>query len=143
MTHHYFDPATGGFFDRRLGTPPTTAQPITAAQHAELLAAQAAGAVIVGGAGGRPRAQAPSAARRRDTLARAVRIEAARRIEAVSPLWRQLNDLRAGGEDAARRFGHIDAIRAASDLIVDQVTELPASALAQFAVRDHPLWPEF
>lgn len=44
-----------------------------------------------------------------------LRVEAARRIEARYPIWRQLNVMREGGEPLAAMTAFIDAVRAASD----------------------------
>jgi len=46
-----------------------------------------------------------------------VRAEAARRIEAAWPLWRQMNTMRAGGDDYAAMGAQIDVIRSASDAL--------------------------
>ena len=46
-----------------------------------------------------------------------VKAEAARRIEAAYPLWRQMNIVREGGAALAAMTAMIDAIRAASDAI--------------------------
>lgn len=47
----------------------------------------------------------------------AIRAEAGRRIEAIAPIWRQLNDLRESSEAGAARFAAIDAVRAWSDAL--------------------------
>lgn len=51
----------------------------------------------------------------RQELVRAIKSAAARRIEAISPAWRQLNDMREPSESGAARFAAIDAVRAWSD----------------------------
>lgn len=45
----------------------------------------------------------------------AVKAEAARRIEQRYPLWRQLNVMRAGGDELVAMSSDIDALRARSD----------------------------
>lgn len=125
---------------------PPGAVKISAARHAELLAAQAEGRTIVADARGRPaleRRPQPRAGEVRAQLHRAIRREASRRIRQVSPDWRQLNDLREPSAAGAIRFARIDAIRAASDAIEDLADHLPAADLAGFPVTDHALWPEF
>lgn len=125
---------------------PAGAVRITAARHAELLTAQAQGRKIVADARGRPviePAQRPLAAVIRSQLHGKIRREAARRIQQVSPEWRQLNDLREPSEAGAIRFSKIDAIRSASDAIGELADRLPAADLDGFPVADHTLWPEF
>lgn len=41
----------------------------------------------------------------------AIKAEAARRIEAIAPLWRQTNDIRQPSADGTARFAAIDAVR--------------------------------
>lgn len=56
----FYSPAQGGFFDDTLhGEMPADARPITAATHAALLAAQAAGQRIIAGPDGDPIAVDP------------------------------------------------------------------------------------
>ena len=45
----------------------------------------------------------------------AIKIEAARQIEAVAPLWQQLNDMRQPTSEGDARFAAIDAVRVWSD----------------------------
>jgi hypothetical protein len=71
----------------------------------------------------------------------AIKREAERRIEAISPPWRQLNDLREPSDAGAARFAAIDAVRAASDAIEAVLAKAPAAALDGFPVADNPLWP--
>lgn len=140
----YYSASAHGFFDDALhAVIPADARPVTAARHRELLDAQATGATIEAGDNGKPRIRRPvvTTAMRRVALARQVKRETARRIEAVAPIWRQLNDQRAPSPAGAARFAAIDAIRAASDAIEAEIDQLGADALAGFAVADHPLWP--
>lgn len=140
----FYSPA--GFFDDAIHPAiPADAVQITAARHRALLAGQADGRRIVTGDDGRPRlarASAEPIEQRRARLHDRVRREAARRIDAVSPLWRQLNDLRAGDDaDARRRFAAIDVIRAASDAIGAQIDDATATALDAIDIAAHPAWP--
>lgn len=45
-----------------------------------------------------------------------IREDAARRIEAAWPIWRQVNTMRAGGAELAQMAAEIDAIRDASNV---------------------------
>lgn len=45
----------------------------------------------------------------------AVKAEAARKIEEISPWWRQQNDMRIPTPEGEARFAQIDAIRAQSN----------------------------
>lgn len=138
-----FSPSTGGFYEKALSKKvPADAVAISKSLHAEMLAAQAAGATIVGHpATGQPMALAKSAEELRSRTVRAIRREAERRIIAVSPLWRQLNDQREPSEGAASRFAAIDAIRAGSGAIEALLAETADADLAAFPVADNPLWP--
>lgn len=124
---------------------PEGAVEISDARHAALLEALADGKAVTVGRGGKPkivRVRVDADELRASTVAQ-IRREAARRIEEISPVWRQLNDTREPSEDGARRFARIDAIRAASNAIERDLAEIPANDLALFPVRDHFLWPEF
>lgn len=134
-------PSTNGFYLEGDKNVPNDAVPVTARRHKQLLEAQARGARIVGDpAGSGPVAVLPTADR--TAIKAAVKREAGRRIEAISPLWRQLNDQREPSEAAAARFAAIDAVRAASAAIEDMVDQAKVSAIATFPVADNPLWPE-
>lgn len=144
MSQILFDPVTIRFFDTGMSVDlPAGAIEISATRHAELMAAQAAGATISADAKGRPRALMPDANDRRRQLRGAIRAEARRRINEISPLWRQINDLRDPTPAGKARFARIDAIRAASTLIEQNLAEVPAAALATFPIATHLLWPEF
>lgn len=148
MSQIYFAMIEGcaAFFDADIhgSNIPTDAVKVTAARHAQLVAGQAEGKTIAATAKGRPKLVDPitTAADRRAQLVAAVKREAARRINAVSPIWRQLNDLRAGADAGGERFSQIDAIRHASELIEVSVADCPDGAVGEFPVRDNPLWPE-
>ena len=137
-----YSPAAGGFFDPALDYPgglPADAVEISAAKHAQLLAGQAAGRAIRPGKGGKP--VLADRIPLRAELAAAVRREATRRIAAIAPVWRQLNDLREPTPASAARFAAIDAVRAASALIEQDLTETDTTGLLAFPVADHPAWP--
>lgn len=139
----FYSASRRGFFDPAVHQVlPDDAVKITPARHAQLLTAQAQGAQIQPDANGRPQAVFPTRDDMRAALLRDVKREARRRIEAISPLWRQLNDLREGGDAAAVRFARIDAVRGASALIEEQLVTTKAAALDRFPVREHPLWPQ-
>lgn len=142
-----YSASTSGFYDSDIHgeNVPADAVPISPARHAELLDAQAEGARIVPGKGGRPAIdnRPPPAAERRAALTLAIRREAARRIEAISPLWQQLNDLRDPGSDGASiRFAAIDDVRVASNAIEAEMRALPAGDLANFSIATNPAWPQ-
>lgn len=139
-----YSPAAGGFFDPALDYPgglPADAVEISAAKHAQMLAGQAAGRAIRPGKGGKP--VLADRVPLRAELAAAVRREAARRIAAIAPVWQQLNDLRAPSPAAEARFAAIDAVRAASALIEQDLAATADKGLRGFPVADHPLWPTF
>lgn len=134
-------PSTGGFYLKGDRNVPADAVPIKPHRHNQLMQAQSKGARIVGNPGGTgPVAVLPTADR--TVIKAAVKREAARRIEAISPLWRQLNDQREPTEAGVARFAAIDVVRAASAAIEDMVDQAKASELATFPVTDNPLWPE-
>lgn len=140
----FFSPSTRGFYHPEVHPQmPDDAIELTAAQHASLLAAQAQrGPIRLDRAGKPVAARAETAAVRRARLVAAIRSEARRRIEAISPIWRQMNDMRSPTPASAARFTAIDAVRAASALIEQDLAETSTSALASFPITDHPLWPE-
>lgn len=136
-----FSPATGGFYHPALDyleDLPADGVAITAQQHTALLDGLSTGQVITMQNGSpvlTPRVPT------RPQLVQAIKAEAARRIELIAPLWRQLNDTRAPTPESAARFAAIDQVRAASDLIELDLEETETSALAGFPVTDHPMWP--
>ena len=144
----FFAKITGrpAFFDSAIhgDAIPAEALEISAARHAELLAAQAAGAEIYAGKDGKPRFRSPriDPAERRANLQLQIKREAQRRIRLVSPEWRQLNDLRQPSDDGARRFAMIDTIRAAATTIETLLEECPAGKLDGFDCLANPAWPE-
>lgn len=134
----FFSAATGGFYRPDVNRPADAVE-ISDAAHARLLAGQAAGRAIVPGKGGKP--VLADRIPLRAQLVTAIRREAARRIEAIAPAWRQLNDLRDPSPAAAARFAAIDAVRAASTLIEQDLSETATTGLLAFPVADHPAWP--
>lgn len=137
-----YSPATGGFYDTAFeyadGLPADGVE-ITADQHVRLLTGAASGQVIALQDG------VPALAPRTPTraqLVQAIKAEAARRIELIAPLWRQLNDTRNPTPESAARFAAIDAIRTASNLIEQDLAETDTPGLPAFPITDHPLWPE-
>ncbi len=151
MSLHY-SPARNAFFDERVhATLPDDARPVSADEHARLLAAQSAGKVITPGDDGAPTARRPaeSGEQLRARLITATKREAARRIEAVAPLWRQLNDWRdlpfAQGDRRAaieRRVAAIDAIRAASNQLEQRLAGMTARQLAKADIADDTHWTQ-
>ena len=135
------------FFDTAIhgGNIPAGTCEITPARHAELLDAQADGKELYCDGDGIPRFRTRefSADELRANLTAETKREAAKRIDDVSPLWRQVNDLRADPADldALARFDAIDAIRAASDAIETVIETTPAAALDGFIVGDRAEWP--
>ena len=141
---HFYSPSTGQWYDDRLSPEmPDDAVRVAPARKAELFAAQASGATIVPGTGGKPRAVRPEGVRPREQLLRAIKREANRRILTIAPVWRQLNDMRLPDNAPARsRTAAIDAVRAASEIIERDLAETDDAALPAFPVSEHPLWPE-
>ncbi|MEJ7933655.1 hypothetical protein WG907_05190 [Sphingobium sp. AN558] len=138
----YFSPSTRGFYDARLHSArPSDAVAISPARHKAMLDGQAKGLQIIASANGRPTLKARAAVDPRAVLLRRVKREAARRIGAVAPVWRQLNDQREPSAAGAARFAAIDAIRAASDAIEATIAAAPTQALAAIDVANHLLWP--
>lgn len=141
----YYSASLRGFLDSDIhDSLPADARRISRDRHQQLLEAQARGAVIAPDGRGRPIATtlaAIDAEAERARLLIAIKRQAARRISAISPPWRQLNDLRAPGEGAAARFAAIDAVRAASDLIEAELAGLTGDQLEAFDASLHPLWP--
>jgi hypothetical protein len=140
----FFSPSTLGFYLKGMHRNiPADAVEISGLQHASLIKAQAERGPIGIDRNGKPvAARAPSATARRALLLVAIRAEARRRIETISPVWRQMNDMRTPTPASQARFATIDAIRAASALIEQDLAETANAALGSFPITDHPLWPE-
>lgn len=157
---YLYSASANAFFDRDLhgDQAPADAVPISVARHARLLALQAAGSVIGPDGDGRPSAhrhRVSEAARRRHLIARGKR-EAARRIDLLSPIWRQCNDnadlavaavqLAASGATtidtgpAMARRAAVERLRARSDAIENAVRALAPAEFAEFDPADDVHW---
>lgn len=144
MTIRYSASARG-FFDSDLHrSMPDDAVAITRTRHAQLLAGQADGHEIVPDQRGRPqlRPLGPSTLpEARAACVHAIKREALRRIDMRMPLWRQINALRESFDPG---FHEVDLIRAASNLIEEQIAAISSiDDIVGFPVTNHPLWPEF
>lgn len=155
----YYSPSTGGFYLDELhgDAMPADVVKISQRRHAELMAAQAAGAAIVAGKRG-PIASKAS----RDELAgaaiAAVKREARRRIRRIASAERQANDNALIAQaalalavdcateldfvPALERRRRIDAVRAFSNELELELAELGAAKLAAFRATAAE-WPEF
>lgn len=163
MSKIFWSAATGGFYHRDLhdGAVPSDATAISAPRHRELLDAQAKGATITAGNNGRPIVHRPGSrlAERQAIAVRQVKRHARRRIEAIASLARQSNDMAlvaVAALDAAEAGYHlprsedlkaaiarracIDAIRAASNAIEEDITALSAAQLADLDIAEDPRW---
>ncbi len=141
----FYSASTGAFYDDAIGYPegtiPADAVELTPSRYQALLTAQEAGRSITANDHGRPvLAPGPTADQRRVALIAAIKGEARRRIEAISPTWLQLNDSRAPSPAGAERFAAIDALRAASNRIEQQLQATPAADLAAFDIHTNPEW---
>lgn len=141
-----YSPSTGGFYDPTVHQEiPNDSVSVSRSRHAELMDAQANGRSIVPSleTGGPTIGRSPGskANERRADLIAAIRREAARRIDLVSPQWRQLNDLRRSSPAGEARFARIDEIRVASNRIEGSIGDLADDEIMSFSVRDHPSWP--
>lgn len=141
----FYSASCGGFFSPAVHTSlPDDAVRITSTRHAALLAGQADGHEIIPDRRGRPHLRSLGPATIGEALSACVheiKREAARRIDARMPLWRQLNAVRDGTDPG---FHQIDAIRAASNLIESHIASLDdIAAVLAFDVRACTLWPEF
>lgn len=108
-----YSPSMGGFYETGLHSEmPDDAVYVRPAYYAELMDQQSAGAQIKSSPEtGRPIAVLPSSDERRAALIHAAKAEPSRRILRISPLWRQINDLRETSAGAIDRFAAIDAVR--------------------------------
>lgn len=158
-----YSASTGGFYSEEIHgeAVPADAVSISAFHHHALLDAQARGATIVADNKGAPIAvfpPEPSLADKAEAAVRAVKAEAARRITAVAPAWRQDNDnaaiaqaalqLAVGGDHitvdvapAIARREQIDAIRAASDALEERIAALDEAGLAALDIASAEHWP--
>lgn len=137
----------GAFFDSAIhgdGIPADAVALKDEAEHARLLEAVNDGATIVLDARGKLRLHRarPDKAAQQAKLLAIVRREAATRIEAISPIWRQLNDQRDPSPAGAARFAAIDSVREASNAIEHEIGTASARDLGLLDIANHPLWPE-
>lgn len=143
----FYSPSQRGFFHTDLHTDlPDDGVEIDADLYGELLCAQELGARIEPcPKTGRPLMIVPGDTEndRRSAIRAAVHAQARRRIMSISPLWRQLNDIRHPSPAADARFTAIDAIRASGDRIEDQLMEAGVSKPDHSMISTHPFWPEF
>lgn len=65
----------------------------------------------------------------------AIKAEAARRIEAISPDWRQRNDLRLPSPEGNERWAAIDAVRGWSNMMERLLRQADAPAAVEFVLR--------
>ncbi len=158
----FYSASRAGFFDDDIHKVlPPDAQPITTAEHADMLAAQSAGARIEGDSRGRPVARKLILAldTRRTIAVSETKIEARRRIVAIATLEQQTNDnaliaraaLSSAGLAAAvdpaplakalARRTAIDAIRDASDTIEEAIAAMNARTLTALDVTANTHWP--
>jgi len=75
---------------------------------------------------------------RRDNHVRTVKAEARKRIEAVAPVWKQVNTARENPSDPM--FKKIDAIRDKSELIEAHLATLTDSEAGEYDIENSPLW---
>ncbi|MEW4466302.1 hypothetical protein AB1K62_00540 [Parasphingorhabdus sp. JC815] len=145
----------GGFLDTAIhgNALPQGAVSISTALHEELIADQSQGAKIVADSEtGSPRVKWPdplSLSESRTLMTRRTKEEAERRINTISPIYRQMNDIREAqsadtmSAEATARFSKIDAIRAASDAIEAEIAAMAdAAAILAIDLSNHPSWPE-
>ena len=137
----FYSRSRRGFYDDTVQAIPADGLPVTDAAYAQLLTDQANGAQILPTAEGAPYARFPTAAEKRERLAAATRAEASRRISAVAPLWKQLNDLRSQTPEGDQRFASIDSIRAASDQIETDIGATSEANLDTFDISTNVHWP--
>lgn len=132
------------FFLTRTAAPEGAVE-ISDARHRQLVEALAEGKAITRSAKGSPKiiARRVDTGAQRAQLVAAIKREAARRIDQVAPIWRQLNDARAPSAQGARRFAQIDAIRDASNAIEAVLADVADRDLGAFPISDNPAWPEF
>ncbi|WP_188768597.1 hypothetical protein [Novosphingobium endophyticum] len=109
-----------------------------------MTAESAGGRIVASPKAGKPMIEWPAdtITTSRALLLARIKRETARRIDAVSPAWRQLDDLREPSEGAAR-VSAIDAIRQASNAIETQLGDFESDEVYSFAIVDNPHWPIF
>jgi hypothetical protein len=143
----FWSPSNQGFFGRAGiyadGTVPDDLVPVELDLWQAMISANERGSVIVNGPENLPVAIAPpppSIEADRLSATQRVKQEAARRIEAILPLHKQINALREFTPETDAAFIQIDEIRHASNLIELDIAESEAPAAVPIAT--HPLWPD-
>jgi len=140
-----FSPSTRGFYDRTIhARVPADAVDISEARHRQLIEAQAEGKILYVDDDGTPRfrQETLTAHELRTRICRQINREAARRIEKVSPIWRQMNDARTPTPAGEARFARIDAIRKASNDAIAILADLAAEDIGNFNPTEQPAWPQ-
>lgn len=142
----FYSASVNGFFaDDVHDTLPVDAIRITPARHRALLAGQAAGSTIGPGEAGHPVLTRPASLTLVERRARAVlqvKREAARRIDTVAPIWRQINDMREPSRAGEARVAAITAIRNASSIREAEIATAAAARLSDIDIAGHPAWDQ-
>lgn len=139
--NYWYSPATGGFYPQKgpHKFKPAGAVSVSESDHAALFPKGEPQREIVPGPKGKPQWREYGITERRAGAMASVKSEARRRIDAILPLPQQLNLIREGAIDDPR-FAQVDAIRAASNFIEQDIEASEAPDMVPIA--DHPLWPE-
>ena len=90
---------------------------------------------------GTPRSSKDTKQRREEwntRSARQVKAEAGRRIDAIDPLWKQMNAARENPKDAI--FSKIDVIRKKSNMIEAHLATLTDAEAGAYDIENSPLW---
>lgn len=143
MTHWYspsMSNGKGGFGLTSWGKKkrPADAVDVSAEEHDALFPQGEPQREIETGPDGRPRHKVASVEAQRTAAIASVKREAARRIEAIMPMHKQINAIRVG-YDAAPEFAQIDRIRTASNII--ELDLIESEAPGAVPIADHPAWP--
>ena len=90
---------------------------------------------------GTPRAPEDTKQRREEwntQSVRQVKAEAGRRIDAIAPLWKQMNAARENPSDAI--FSEIDVIRKKSNMIEAHLDTLTDAEAGAYDIENSPIW---
>lgn len=140
---HWYSPSTGAFGLISWGKKkrPKDAVDVSGEEHAALFPMGEPQRGIETGPDGRPRHKTTSIEDRRRSTIWSVKSEAARRIDAVMPMFKQINALRldALSHENCEAFAQIDQIRSASDIIEQDVMD--SEAPEAVPINSHPAWP--
>lgn len=145
MTHWYspsMSNGSGGFGLTSWGKKkrPADAVNVSAEEHAALFPQGEPQREIEAGPDGKPGHKVASVEAQRTAAIADVKREAARRIEAIMPMYKQINALRADIDlESFEGFRMIDHIRTASNIIELDLIESEAPGFVPIA--DHPAWP--